>query len=175
MYRFFYFAMVKQGRVHGNLVADSWVGAEMQKPLAYMKYGPTDTARCTKARQHSITPFPLVLYLIKVQRPGCFLLQRLFQAACHDSMTLLVRESIVRPKTDQMSQGNLGGQFGPALGATTLGASLFGPMLGIGATLMGAALLGATLPAMLLGAALAAALLGTMLPTPVVPRYVSTK
>ena len=33
----------KQGRIHGNPVADSWAGAVMRKPLAIQKYfGPTD-------------------------------------------------------------------------------------------------------------------------------------
>ena len=36
----------KQGRIHGNLVADGWAGAVMQKPLAILEIfrtdGPTD-------------------------------------------------------------------------------------------------------------------------------------
>ena len=48
----------KQGRIHGNPVADGWAGAVMQKPLAIQKCyggtdgltdGPTDTARCRVA------------------------------------------------------------------------------------------------------------------------------
>ena len=40
----------KQGRIHGNPVADSWAGAVMQKPLGIQKCDgrtdlPTDTAR----------------------------------------------------------------------------------------------------------------------------------
>ena len=30
--------MEKQGRIHGNPVADGWAGAVMQKPLAFQKY-----------------------------------------------------------------------------------------------------------------------------------------
>ena len=50
---------LKQGRIHGNPVADGWAGAVMQKPIAIQKcdgptdrrtdgwtYWPTDTARC---------------------------------------------------------------------------------------------------------------------------------
>ena len=34
---------LKQGRIHGNPVADGWAGAVMQKPLAIQKcYGGTD-------------------------------------------------------------------------------------------------------------------------------------
>ena len=42
---------LKQGRIHGNPVADGWAGAVMRKPLAIQKYfgrtdrqtdGPTD-------------------------------------------------------------------------------------------------------------------------------------
>ena len=29
---------VKQGRIHGNPVADSWAGAVMQKPLGIQKF-----------------------------------------------------------------------------------------------------------------------------------------
>ena len=33
----------KQGRIHGNPVADGWAGAVMRKPLGIQKYdGPTD-------------------------------------------------------------------------------------------------------------------------------------
>ena len=48
----------KQGRIHGNPVADGWAGAVMRKPLAIQKCygptdrqtdGPTDTARCRVA------------------------------------------------------------------------------------------------------------------------------
>jgi len=48
----------KQGRIHGNPVADGWAGAVMRKPLAIQKYfgrtdrrtdGRTDTARCRVA------------------------------------------------------------------------------------------------------------------------------
>ena len=47
----------KQGRIRGNLVADGWAGAVMQKPLAILEIfwtdertdGPTDTARCRVA------------------------------------------------------------------------------------------------------------------------------
>ena len=45
----------KQGRIHGNPVADGWAGAVMRKPLELQKCDgptdirtdiPTDTARC---------------------------------------------------------------------------------------------------------------------------------
>ena len=52
----------KQGRIHGNPVADGWAGAVMQKPLANQKsdrptdrptdlptYRPSDTAKCRVA------------------------------------------------------------------------------------------------------------------------------
>ena len=48
----------KQGRIHGNPVADGWAGAVMQKPFGIQKcdgpmdrptYQPTDTARCRVA------------------------------------------------------------------------------------------------------------------------------
>ena len=48
----------KQGRIHGNSVADGWAGAVMQKPLRIQKCDgrtyrhtdiPTDTARCRVA------------------------------------------------------------------------------------------------------------------------------
>ena len=40
----------KQGRIHGNPVADGWAGAVMQKPLAIQKCYGTDrrTARPTR-------------------------------------------------------------------------------------------------------------------------------
>ena len=49
--------MEKQGRIHGNPVADGWAGAVMQKPLAILEIfrtdqrtnGSTDTARCRVA------------------------------------------------------------------------------------------------------------------------------
>ena len=45
---------LKQGRIHGNPVADGWAGAQMRKQLGFQKcYGrmdqPTDTARCRVA------------------------------------------------------------------------------------------------------------------------------
>ena len=53
---------LKQGRIHGNAVADGWAGAVMQKPLGIQKCDgrtylptniptdrPTDTARCRVA------------------------------------------------------------------------------------------------------------------------------
>ena len=53
---------MKQGRIHGNPVADGWAGAVMRKPIAIQKCdgrtdrrtdgptdGPTDTARCRVA------------------------------------------------------------------------------------------------------------------------------
>ena len=44
----------KQGRIHGNPVADGWAGAVMQKLLGIQKCDgstdrPTDTARCRVA------------------------------------------------------------------------------------------------------------------------------
>ena len=33
---------LKQGRIHGNPVADEWAGAEMQKPLAILEIFVTD-------------------------------------------------------------------------------------------------------------------------------------
>ena len=44
----------KQGRIHGNPVADGWAGAVMRKPIAIQKCyggtdGPTDTASCRVA------------------------------------------------------------------------------------------------------------------------------
>ena len=48
----------KQGRIHGNPVADGWAGAVMQKPLGIQKCDgstdrptdlPTDMARCRVA------------------------------------------------------------------------------------------------------------------------------
>ena len=49
----------KQGRIHGNPVADGWAGAVIKKPLAILEIfrtdqrtnGPTDTARCRVAGQ----------------------------------------------------------------------------------------------------------------------------
>ena len=44
---------LKQGLIHGNLVADGWAGAVMRKPIAIQFFfrtdGPTDTARCRVA------------------------------------------------------------------------------------------------------------------------------
>ena len=49
--------MIKQDRIHGRTVADGWVGAIMQKPLAIQKYdgrtsggtdGQTNTARYSR-------------------------------------------------------------------------------------------------------------------------------
>ena len=53
---------MKQGRIHGNTVADGWAGAVVQKPLGIQKCDgptdgptdgrtdlPTDTARCRVA------------------------------------------------------------------------------------------------------------------------------
>ena len=42
---------MKQGRIHGNPVADGWAGAVMRKPLGIQKCDgptnrPTNTARC---------------------------------------------------------------------------------------------------------------------------------
>ena len=54
-----HFSVLKQGRIHGNPVADSWAGAVMWKPLRIQKcdgrtdlstYLPTDTARCREVR-----------------------------------------------------------------------------------------------------------------------------
>ena len=41
----------KQGRIHGNLVAEGGAGAVMQKPLELknVTYVPTDTVRCRVA------------------------------------------------------------------------------------------------------------------------------
>ena len=42
-YRCLYIYRQKQGRIHGNPVADGWAGAVMRKPLGIQKYdGPTD-------------------------------------------------------------------------------------------------------------------------------------
>ena len=49
----FYQAILgKQGRIHGNTVADGWAGAVMQKPLAIQKYlGRTDVPTYRPTRQ----------------------------------------------------------------------------------------------------------------------------
>ena len=59
----------KQGRIHGNPVADGCAGAVMRKPLAILEIfvtdgrtdGPTDTARCRVAcpRLKRVVFFPL--------------------------------------------------------------------------------------------------------------------
>ena len=55
---FFFLINKKQGRIHGNPVADGWAGAIMQKPPGIQKcdqlidvpmYQPLDAARCRVA------------------------------------------------------------------------------------------------------------------------------
>ena len=49
--------ITKQGRIHGNPVADGWAGAVIQRPIASLEIfvtdgrtdGPTDTVRCRVA------------------------------------------------------------------------------------------------------------------------------
>ena len=42
---------MKQGRIHGNPVADGWAGAVMQKPLAILEIFPTDLPTYRPTRQ----------------------------------------------------------------------------------------------------------------------------
>ena len=44
--------LIKQGRIHGNPVADGWAGAVMRKPLGIQKcYGRTDRPTYRPTRQ----------------------------------------------------------------------------------------------------------------------------
>ena len=66
----------KQGRKHGNSVADGWAGAVMQKPIAIQKCdgltdrltdGPTDTVRCRVACPRLKTETNLKRAMIKLR------------------------------------------------------------------------------------------------------------
>ena len=59
----------KQGRIHGNPVADGWAGAVMRKPLAIQKcYGPTDqrtdTVRCSRVSATKNVTRTLTIYIV---------------------------------------------------------------------------------------------------------------